>query len=47
MSNGVEENNFSLRVVDAWNKLPEHVVSADTLNVFKERIDEWFLNGEK
>ena len=41
------KNNFNLRVVDSWNKLPEHVVSAETLNAFKERIDAWFLSSQK
>ena len=24
-----------------WNKLPEDVVSAETLNAFKSRLDDW------
>lgn len=31
---------FSNRVTNAWNRLPEHVVSAPTLNSFKNRLDK-------
>ena len=31
---------FSLRVVNSWNSLPEHVVSAPSLNAFKNRLDK-------
>ncbi len=34
---------FSNRIVDQWNRLPEHVVSSSTLNQFKNRLDI-FLN---
>ena len=36
---------FSLRVNSLWNKLPSNVVSADTLNSFKSRLDALF--GDK
>lgn len=32
-------NFFSMRVVNAWNSLPETVVSAPSLNSFKNRLD--------
>ena len=31
---------FSQRVVDSWNKLPVHVVEAETVNCFKCRLDK-------
>ena len=31
---------FSQWVVDSWNKLPAHVVEAETVNCFKRRLDE-------
>ena len=31
---------FSLRVVDTWNGLPERVVTAPSLNSFKNRLDK-------
>jgi ribonuclease P/MRP protein subunit RPP40 len=30
---------FSQRIVNVWNKLPEHVVEADSINSFKNRLD--------
>ena len=31
---------FSQRIVDSWNKLPVHVVEAETVNCFKCRLDK-------
>ena len=31
---------FSIRVVNSWNKLPEEVISAKTVNSFKNRLDK-------
>ena len=33
-------NFFSIRVVNSWNKLPEEVISAETVNSFKNRLDK-------
>ena len=33
---------FSLGVVDLWNSLPESVVSAPSLNSFKNRLDKFW-----
>ena len=33
-------NSFSNRIVDDWNGLPAHVVSATTTNNFKRELDE-------
>jgi len=30
---------FSNRVVTAWNKLPQDVMTAETTNAFKNRLD--------
>ncbi|KAI0216931.1 hypothetical protein LSAT2_031151 [Lamellibrachia satsuma] len=32
------KNVFTNRVIDYWNKLPEEVVSASTLNTFKKKL---------
>jgi hypothetical protein len=36
----LRQNFFSLRVVNHWNSLPEQVVSAPSLNCFKNRLDK-------
>jgi len=40
VNTGVRQNFFPLRVIDTWNKLPEDIVNAPTLNSFKNRIDQ-------
>ena len=40
----LRKNFFIQRVVAHWNKLPESVVMAETVNTFKNRLDrcnEW------
>ena len=32
-------NAFSIRGVNPWNDLPEHVVSAPSISTFKSRLD--------
>ena len=34
-------NFFSIRVVNSWNQLPEEVISAKTVNSFKNRLDKY------
>ena len=38
--------NFTNRVVPIWNSLSNHVVSADNVNTFKNRLDKFWLNQE-
>jgi len=33
-------------VVPTWNSLSNHVVSGDTVNTFKHRLDKFWLNQE-
>ena len=33
-------NQFSYRVINVWNSLPQHVVDAKILNSFKARLDQ-------
>jgi len=35
----LRSNFFSFRVVDLWNNLPSDVVSAPSMNAFKERLE--------
>ena len=39
----VRKYTFSQRVVNDWNKLPEECVNATSVNMFKNRIDQYFL----
>ncbi len=34
---------FSMRVVKYWNKLPASVVTAPSVNVFKKRLEEIWI----
>ena len=36
----VRANSISVRVVNSWNSLPENVVSAPTVSLFKSRLDK-------
>ena len=42
----VRRGAFSVRVVDDWNSLPSHVVSAETVNQFKNRLDKIWKNDQ-
>ena len=35
----IRKHYFSNRIVTTWNALPDHVVRAETINVFKSRLD--------
>ena len=35
----VRQKFFSLRIVNEWNKLPQDVVEAPSINTFKNRLD--------
>ena len=38
----IAKKNFSNRIVNAWNLLPASVVSSDSINQFKNRLDKFF-----
>ena len=38
----IRHNNFSQRVINGWNRLPEHAVASTTVNRFKNAIDRHF-----
>ena len=38
--------SFSNRVVNTWNSLPNWVVSANTTNAFKTRLDKFWHNQD-
>jgi hypothetical protein len=37
----VRKFSFSQRIVDTWNRLPEQIVRAPSLDTFKNRVDNW------
>jgi len=37
---------FSARIVNIWNSLPNHVIDVNTVNLFKARLDRFWLVGE-
>ena len=37
---------FANRIVNIWNSLPSYVVSAETVNCFKTRLDRFCLNHD-
>lgn len=42
----IRKNNFTNRVVSTWNKLTDEVVTAPSLNCFKNRLDKHWINQE-
>ena len=36
-------NFFTNRVAGVWNKLPEEIVYARSLNSFKAKVDVWLM----
>jgi len=38
--------NFTNRVIPMWNSLSNHVVSADTVSCFKNRLGKFWSNQE-
>jgi hypothetical protein len=40
------QNSFTNRVVNTWNSLDNEVVSVDTINAFKSRLNQFWSNNE-
>ena len=40
------KNYFSNRVIKLWNKLPEHVIRSESLNIFKNGLDKLWYNQD-
>ena len=38
--------NFTFRVISLWNSLPTHVITAVSLDSFKNRLDKFWANEE-
>ena len=39
---GVQKNSFYHRAIDKWNELPEYVVNAKNINIFKNALDKYW-----
>ena len=37
----VRENWFTIRVINPWNKLPKNIVNAQTIAIFKSKLDDY------
>ena len=37
----IRRNFFSARVINMWNDIPYEIKSAGTLNIFKNKLDNW------
>jgi hypothetical protein len=42
----IRKHNFTYRVVDPWNSLPEKVISAPSINSFERRLDKFWGNQD-
>jgi len=38
----LRQNFFSVRVINEWNKLPQSVIDAPSVNAFKNRLDKYW-----
>jgi len=38
--------NFTNIIISVWNSLPDFVVSADTVDAFKIRLDRFWIDQE-
>ena len=43
----IRKYTFSQRVVNGWNKLPEECINATSVNMFKNKIDQYFLKTRR
>ena len=44
-SNNIRKHSFGARHISIWNSLPENIVTANSLNVFKSRLDLYLQNN--
>ena len=42
----IRKNSFSIRITKCWNKLPENIVNAPSINSFKNRLDTHWKDKE-
>ena len=42
----IRKNSFSIRIAKYWNKLPENIENAPSINSFKTRLDKHWKDEE-
>jgi hypothetical protein len=42
----IRKNSFSIRITKYWNKVPENIVNAPSINSFKTRLDKHWKDEE-
>jgi len=46
MNYNLRKQFFSNRIIAVWNSLPNIVVDAESTNIFKNRLDRFWVNQE-
>jgi len=46
MHYNLRKHFFSNRIIAAWNRLPKIIVDAESINIFKNRSDRFWVNQE-
>jgi len=46
MHYNLRKHFFSNRIIAAWNSLPNIIVTAESTNIFKNRLDRFWVNQE-
>ena len=42
----VRKYSFIPRIINIWNSLPDFVVNVDSINIFKSRLDKYWINQD-
>jgi hypothetical protein len=42
----IRKNSFNIRIANYWNKLPENIMNAPSINSFKNRLDKHWKDEE-
>jgi len=42
----VRKYSFSIRITNIWNRLPDEIISAPSVNTFKNRLDRFWAEQE-
>jgi len=45
--NDIHKHSFTPRLVNIWVSLPDAVVNADSIDIFKSKLDHWYSQAIK